>query len=233
MPITPVADSTRRGGAPPSARAIHDAIRRDIILLRLKPGERLSENELALRFGTSRTPVREALIRLIDEGLIEVWPQRGTFVSRISLSAVRRARFVRQALEVAIVRQAAEQGIDAPARAVIEGALAEQEAARDDPARFMAADDAFHRAFADAIGLSDVWSIVESEKAQFDRIRLLSLPDVTPVATLIAQHRAVLAAVLAGDGAAAEQRMREHMSEVTKVADPLAATHPQLIVNDG
>ncbi len=97
--------------APLSVASIHAVIRHDIILLRLRPGTRVSENELARRFGTSRTPVREALLRLVDEGLVEVWPQRGTFITPISLLAVRRARFVREAMEVAILRQAAEQGL--------------------------------------------------------------------------------------------------------------------------
>ena len=73
----------------------------EIISLRLRPGEKLSESDLAARFGTSRAPVREALIRLVEDGLIDVRPQRGSFVSRISLRAMERARFVREALEVA------------------------------------------------------------------------------------------------------------------------------------
>src|SRR5438477_12579774 len=73
---------------PPTVRAIHAKLRHEVITLRLRPTTRLSENELALRFGTSRAPVREALIRLADEGLIDIPPQRGSFVSRISLGAM-------------------------------------------------------------------------------------------------------------------------------------------------
>src|SRR3954463_12377640 len=97
-------------GTPPSG-SIYSQLRHEIVMLHLRPGARLSENELAARFGTSRAPVREALIRLVEDGLIEVRPQRGSFVSRISLKAVERARFVREALEAAIVRRGAEQGI--------------------------------------------------------------------------------------------------------------------------
>jgi DNA-binding GntR family transcriptional regulator len=221
-----------RAGAPPGALSIHAILRREIVTLKMMPGERLSENELAVRFGTSRTPVREALIRLVDEGLIEVWPQRGTFVSRISLRAVQRARFVREALEVAIVRHAAEHGVAAAARRRAEQALVLQKRIASDPAKFTEADDAFHRALADGIAFGDVWAVVENEKAQFDRVRFLSLPRVTPVKTLIAQHRAILNAVLASDPARAEEAMREHMSEVLKVADTLAARHPDLIIKD-
>jgi DNA-binding GntR family transcriptional regulator len=218
--------------APLSVASIHATIRQDIILLRLRPGTRVSENELARRFGTSRTPVREALLRLVEEGLIEVWPQRGTFITPISLQAVRRARFVREAMEVAILRRAAEQGLSAESREDVDRSIAEQEAARDEPERFTRADDAFHRAFADGIGVGNIWAVLEREKAQFDRLRFLSLPNVTPVSTLISQHKAMLVAVSRGDVAAAEHAAREHLSEVLKVSDTLAATHPELIIDD-
>src|SRR6266478_3271447 len=114
---------------PPNARSIYATLRQDIVTLRLMPGEKLSENELAMRFGTSRAPVREALIRLVDDGLIDVQPQRGSFVSRISLRAMERARFVREALEVAIISQAAERGISAEIHARIEASLVAQQEA--------------------------------------------------------------------------------------------------------
>src|SRR5580704_3803392 len=67
----------RPGETPASAATIYETIRTDIVRMRLRPGERLSENGLGIRFRTSRTPVREAIVRLVDDGLIEVWPQRG------------------------------------------------------------------------------------------------------------------------------------------------------------
>ncbi|MFK8253865.1 GntR family transcriptional regulator [Ancylobacter terrae] len=232
QPAIPAREVARRVTPPLSVGAIYDEIRNDIVILKLPPGTRVSENELGRRFGTSRTPVREALLRLVDEGLVEVWPQRGTFITRISLSAVRRARFVREAMEVAILRRAAETGLSPATLQRIEEALADQETARGDPPRFTRADDAFHRAFAEGIDVGSIWSVLEREKAQFDRLRFLSLPNVTPVDTLIAQHRAMLDAVRAGDVAGAERATREHLSEVLKVADELAAKHAELIVND-
>jgi DNA-binding GntR family transcriptional regulator len=231
-PVRLEIEQSQKAGAPPGVLAIYATLRREITMLQKMPRERLSENELALRFGTSRTPVREALIRLVEEGLIEVWPQRGTFVSRISLRAVKRARFVREALEVAVVRYAAERGLAAEALAQAEEALARQQGAVADPVQFTDADDSFHRALADGVRLGDIWAVVEREKAQFDRVRFLSLPNVTPVATLIAQHRAILDAIHAREPAAAEKAMRQHMTEVLKIADTLAARHPDLIDDD-
>jgi DNA-binding GntR family transcriptional regulator len=111
-------------------------------------------------------------------------------------------------------------------------AIAEQQAAGNDPNRFTDADDKFHRTFANAIGYGDIWSIVESQKTQFDRIRFLSLPDVTPVDFLIVQHRAILDAVRAGDAEAAEKTLRAHLSIVVETTIALMRTNPDLINDD-
>jgi len=219
-------------GAPSSVDDIHDVIRDEIITLRLMPGAKVSENELARRFNTSRTPVREALLRLVDEGLVEVWPQRGTLITPISLQAVRRARFVREAIEVAVFRKAAIEGLSAAVLAQLDAIMAEQDAAREDPVRFTEADDAFHRAFANGIAVGDIWTVLEREKAQFDRLRFLSLPNVTPVSVLIEQHEKMIAAVRARDPDAAEKAVRHHLSEVLKVTEQLSARYPDLIVKD-
>lgn len=214
-------------------RSIYAILRREIVTMRLRPGERLSENELAARFGTSRAPVREALIRLVEDGLIDVRPQRGSFVSRISLKAMERARFVREALEVAIIRRVAEQGVPDAIRAELEGAIARQLEARNDPEKFTELDDFFHRGFARAASLDSVWDVIEREKAQFDRIRYLSLPASTPVEVLVKQHRAILSAAVEKRPAAAEKAVRMHMSEVLRIVGGLAAAYPDLIETDG
>ena len=84
-----------------------DALRQAIVQLQLRPGNVLSEAEVARQLGVSRQPVREAFIKLADTGLIEVRPQRGTFVKLISIREVQNARFVREAIELAIVHKAA------------------------------------------------------------------------------------------------------------------------------
>ena len=213
----------------PSVRSIYEQIRHDIVTLAARPGERLSENDLAARFGTSRAPVREALIRLVEDGLITVRPQRGSYVSPISLAAMEQARFVREALEVAIIRRAAEEGLSAQARTQCEDALAAQEAAREDAQQFTTADDTFHRGFAEGTTLTGVWAIIEREKVQFDRVRFLSLPSVTPTATLIAQHHEMLDAVLRRQPDDAERAIRRHLQEVLRITRALTERHPELI----
>ena len=227
-----VPPSNHAPGDPNPTRSIYSRLRQDIVALRLMPGEKLSENELAQHFGTSRAPVREALIRLVDDGLIEVRPQRGSFVTRISLRAMQQARLVREALEVAIIRRAAERGLPATIHATLEAAIESQATARDDAERFTQFDDVFHRGLAEGTGLIGVWAIIEREKAQFDRIRFLSLPAITPVYVLIEQHKSILKAVLDRDPQRAEQAIRVHMAEVLRIVDELAQRHPDLFDAD-
>jgi DNA-binding GntR family transcriptional regulator len=217
----------------PTTRSIYGVLRQEIVSLRLKPGTRLSENELAVRFRTSRAPVREALIRLVEDGLIDVRPQRGSFVSRISLQAMERARFVREALEVAIIRRAAELGMPGASRMKAETAILSQIGTRDDPEQFIRHDDTFHCCFAEGAGVAGVWAIIEREKAQFDRVRILSLPEATPVDILVAQHRKILEAVVDRRPVEAEQAVRAHMSEVLCITEGLAQRYPDLFVPTG
>ena len=228
----PIPAEAPYSGAPPTVRAIHAQLRHELVTLRLPPTTRLSENELALRFGTSRAPVSEALIRLADEGFIDILPQRGSFVSRISIGAMRRARFVREAIEMSVVRQAATDGLPKPVRADIDQAIAAQIAARDDAEKFTFADDAFHRSLVEGIGIAQLWSVLEREKAQFDRVRFLSLPNTTPVDVLVKQHKAIVSAIDTRNPDAAAKAMHMHMSEVLKITNTLVSRHPDLIVDD-
>src|SRR6185312_2595757 len=124
----------------------YDALRASIVALERTPGQRLSEAELARDLGVSRTPVREAIIQLRADGLVEVTPQLGSFVSKISLRNVREAQFAREALECAAVRVAAER-IDADAAGRLRENLGLQRTAQmsADLEQFYYLDEEFHR----------------------------------------------------------------------------------------
>src|ERR1700709_2738387 len=105
-------ESGRRPCRASNGPSLYAARRDQIVRAELAPGERLSETELGERLGVSRTPIREALGRLRDDRLVEVRPQIGTFVARISPAAVSDAQFIREALECTAVRVAAELATD-------------------------------------------------------------------------------------------------------------------------
>jgi DNA-binding GntR family transcriptional regulator len=219
------------------AEQVFRTLRSSIVTMRLTPGTALSEQDIAGRLAVSRQPVREAFIKLSEIGLVRVLPQRGTFVVKISAQAVTDARFVREAVECAIARRAAE-AIDARAVERLRAILSDQRVAAQvgDPAEFFVLDEAFHRSLANAAGCAYAWKVIEEAKAQMDRVRYLSLPDATPMDHLIRQHEAVLEAVAAGRGAVAERAMRAHLREILKSLPRLARAFPdmfELIEDDG
>jgi DNA-binding GntR family transcriptional regulator len=177
--------------------------------------------------------VREAFIKLQEMGLLEVRPQRGTFVNRISVHDVMNARFVREAVEVAVVREAASQrprGLVAHLRAQ----LAEQKdaAAAEDGPGFLRLDELFHRTLAGSIGRGFAWTMLEGIKAQMDRVRFLSVAGATPLRALIRQHAAVIDGIAAGDPDLTERAMRTHLREILSSLPQIAEAHPDYFEND-
>ena len=215
------------GGAqvgPQLYRRLRDLILRGI----LPPGSRMSEAEIAQLAGTSRQPVREAFIKLAEQGFAEIRPQRGTFVTRISVAAVHSARFVREAVEADIVAAlailAGDWALDmAPLNAAL---TAQQQAAEaSDGVRFVALDDEFHRLLADLAGKTQVWAILDDLKSQMNRVRQISVR-VTDLMRLTDQHRAIVTAIAAHDAPGATAAMRRHLRLILDDLPDLTATHP-------
>lgn len=217
----------------PVARLVFRELRSAIVMMRLQPGMALSEKEIADRFGVSRQPVREAFIKLGEAGLVSIRPQRGTFVVKISARQVCDVRFVREAVEVAVVRKACAE-LPASGLAALRENLEAQRAivGHPDPARFLALDEAFHRDLALGVGCAYAWNVVEEMKAQMDRVRYLSLPEATPVGRLVRQHDAILAGIEAGDPARAEAAMRAHLTEILISLPDLERRFPDLFEPD-
>lgn len=216
----------------PIAPQLVAALRQGIAELRLKPGEALSEKDIAARFGVSRQPVREAFIKLSEAGLVEIRPSRGTYVMKISVREVANARFVREAIECDIARQAAR--LARPEHIGRLRDLVEQQrmaAARNDYWLFNDHDEAFHRAIADIIDCDYAWRIVESARLQTDRVRFLSLPDASPMPLLISQHEAIVERLAANDPEGTEAAMRRHLREILVALPQIAAAHPDLFAD--
>ncbi len=188
-------------------------LREQILMLELPPGTPLSENESAARFQVSRTPVRESFMRLAQEGLVQVLPQRGTFVSLIDTALVEEARFMREQLEKAVIRLACMQ-FPAEAAAKLELNLLEQQRtiAKQDYNAMFELDEAFHRTLFDGCGKSNMWLAMQQLNVHLNRSRMLKLVDDFNWENLYEQHCRMADAVKAKDTAAAEQLMQEHLS---------------------
>jgi DNA-binding GntR family transcriptional regulator len=200
-----------------------DALRSAILTGILPPGTKVSEQEIADAIGTSRQPVREAFLRLAGEGLLNIQPQRGTFVSKITADEVLDARFVREAVEADLIRLACAKA-DATAITNLRTILAAQTAAPDATA-FMALDESFHRMIAQIAGKARAWDHLQRLKSQMDRVRFLQLQDF-PIPTLIAQHSAMVDALEARDPNQAEAEIRRHLRLIEADLAQITAEYP-------
>jgi len=205
---------------------VHERLEAAIRGLTFAPGQEVREHELAAQLGVSRTPVREAISRLADAGLLVVQPQVGTRVARIHLSAVREAKFARQALEVAALEAVcADNQRDVSS---LRRRIEEQTAAKEvgDFDGFFAADDAMHAEVFRLAGFPRLWDLVWRVKADLDRLRRLSAPDAATIAELIDEHTAIVDHVEAGDGPRATTVLRRHAARILDLQPDLVAAHP-------
>lgn len=204
-------------------RHLHESIIRGD----LHPGQALSESEISKRYSVSRQPVREAFIKLAEERLVTVLPQRGTFVIKISVADVLDARFVREVIEVAVVQEAAMRALPEKIRALREIIKAQANVAHGHNEEFLELDEAFHRELAYSVGRAHAWRVIEGIKAQMDRVRYLSIDDATPIAHILEQHTRIVDSIEAGDPTAAAAAMRTHLREIITSLPNIAEKHPE------
>jgi len=194
--------------------------------LRLPPGASLSETELAVRLQVSRTPLREALARLVDAGLVVVVPQVGTTVALISLEDVDEARFIRESLELSAFAQVCTKpDLDLSGmHALLD--VQERCHAEDDLDGFFKADEALHASIFALSGYPGAWQAVQRMKVQLDRLRRLSLPEPSTIRTLIDEHRLIVDAIERRDSRGGRVVISQHARRVLKHGPALRAAHP-------
>ncbi|MFT3718436.1 GntR family transcriptional regulator [Pseudorhodoferax sp.] len=211
-----------------------ETLREAIVSLELAPGAALARAELAAHFGVSQTPVREALLRLHEEGLVDVFPQHATLVSRIDLTAARQAHFLRRSIELELVRELALQ---TPAGLVdaLRGQIALQQALAEAQhyGEFVGADRRFHQLLYEAGGMPALHGLVARVSGHVDRLRRLHLPTAGKTASILRDHRAIADAIAAGDPQAAQEALRRHLSGTLSSVEAIRRQYPDYVVDGG
>jgi DNA-binding GntR family transcriptional regulator len=190
----------------------------------------ISENRICRQIGVSRSPVRSAITRLVEDGLIEVFPQKGSLVAPIKLSAVRNNHFIRKALEIAVLRRASEAWtpeLAARSRQILAGQAAAL--ADEDLERFHELDEEFHRAFCSAADLRGVWSTIQIAKARVDRVHRL-VSGVGRLPLVITEHGDILDALDGGDRDRAEERLDYHLERAPAIMETLIGSYEKYFV---
>jgi DNA-binding GntR family transcriptional regulator len=213
----------------PAASRVYDRLRAQIVSLELPPGTRLSRQDLAESFGVSQSPMREAIQRLEQIGLVVSYRQSRTEVTMIDRTQLRREHFLRTGIECEIVNHLASRA-EALDFGKVSAILKMQRVLVDDLdqiAMFRQLDDAFHRELFAAADQAELHAFVVDRSSQMARLRALDLPSSGKIQSVIEGHRQVLDAICAGDRHAATDCMRRHLSGSIERLPAIVEQYPQ------
>lgn len=219
---------TTKPAMPSAAGTVYDALRGKILSLEFPPGTSLSRNALAKEFGVSLTPVREAMQRLEEDGLLRIMPQSGTVVNRIDVDQLWETQFLRVAVETEVVRRLAT-GDHADTVARARAILRMQEALLGDTEQigmFNELDRAFHRTLFAGVGMANLQKMLLRRMGHLLRCQRLDLPSEGKMADIVDHHRRILDGIAAAEPETAAEAMRSHLSGTISRLDVLRATYP-------
>ncbi|MCV6591976.1 MAG: GntR family transcriptional regulator [Silicimonas sp.] len=208
---------------------VYLALRRAILSMDFAPGEVIRTGPICEALGISRAPLSDALRKLADEGLLDVVPQSGTKVSKLSMREIREASFMREALETAGAGRAAERrGDEQLARLTRNMQMQELLVADEAIDDFYRYDEEFHGLILDCTGISTLKPTIETISLPVQRARLLLLPAPGRSAETYEEHKRIHGAIAAGDAAAAETAMGHHLRQLIRRIEPLEEERPDL-----
>ena len=216
-PLTEVLDPDGLSGEGSLVDQIYELLRSRIVDLSLPPESALGEQDVASVLKVSKTPVREAIIRLSREGLVQVVPKSGSYVTAVSLDRYLEACFIRTQLEVGCAKRLAVLGVSPADQVRLRSLLTEQQEAiqQDNNARFFELDEALHRRLFELAGLPGTWEIMNFAKAEMDRVRHIKrLFGIRQRHLVVEEHTALVDAIIDRDPIGAERAMMDNIGAV-------------------
>ena len=191
--------------------AIVTYLRVAIVSGELRPGQTLHESDLTKQFGASRSPIREALVQLEQEGLVTTIPKKGSVITSIDKGQLRQALFVRSSLEATNIELLAQNISDAQIATIKENIERQRNAILyDDYAEMYDSMDEFHLLLCDFNQLPRIWEIIRREKIPLDRLHALNQPHSPRMSTLFNQHIEIVKALEEKDSEKCSTLIRMH-----------------------
>ena len=210
-----------------TSKTIYYKLREEIINLYLEPGTNISEKELSDKYSVSRTPVREALVRLAQEGLVNIYPQKGTVISLIDLSAVEEGRFLREHLERAVVKEACIEFSQENILALeMNLKLQKMYIENHDYKKLFETDEEFHKIIFEGCNKKRIWKSINDGSTEFQRIRVLRLAVNSGWDNIYVQHKEIFDAIKNKTPENAEEFMKEHLNMVIFDKNQIRESYP-------
>ncbi|WP_136440960.1 GntR family transcriptional regulator [Pacificoceanicola onchidii] len=226
--------SAQLGDRRTSVDDVFDFLFQEISDLRLRPGDKISEADIASRFGVSRQPVRDAFSRLANLDLLLIRPQRATEVKRFSMREIEKSRFVRASVEMEVLRRAARlcDGVNA---AQLDASLMQQRAVMEagDFDAFGALDYEFHKTLCAIAQVDFAFDVIMAEKSKVDRLCVLGLAKESRMPELIDDHQAIAEAVKAHDPDTAVKAGSLHLSRLDETIERISRDNANYFEPEG
>ncbi len=218
------------GAGLPKALWAYNVIRNAIITMKLAPGETLNEKEACAELGISRTPMREALLRLAQEGLVNIVPSGGTFVNKIAMRKVIEGHLVRSSLEMRMIRLAARHFDPVYEKDFDLLIFRQKEAAkRRDMDEAFKIDNEFHHLLCRVAGFANVWQTIHAATGQLDRVRRQAFPKMGYFDEVTDEHMALYAALRAHDESGAARLLKQHLGGILAAIEYIVQTDANAI----
>ena len=212
-----------------AAQKVYEDLRNRIVQMELPPDSTLSRADLASEYEVSLMPIRDAMQRLERDGLIRVYPQSKTVVTRIDIPQLHEAHFLRVAVESEIVRRIAEKGDNDELIGRLRSLLRMQAALVDDTQQYLMfneIDEAFHKTLFGAVDQIGLYELVHSKAVHLARVQRLDLPKEGKMRDILSKHTAIVDAIEARDPKLAQESMRAHLSGSVSRIEVIRAENP-------
>lgn len=213
---------------------VYEELKRNIMSMKLEPGQTMSTQEIATKLNVSRTPVREAFLRLQSEGLVEMIPQRETMVSKISLKRVEQEKFIRECLEMGVIRKFMDKSGCEVEKNMAELIQLQKKCGEEkDFVGFLEADDQFHKVLFDVTGQEMAWETIASRNGHYNRLRILYVQRDTAMQESIEQHHKIATLLESGSREEAARALSSHVRRLDIDEAGLIAQYPDYFESEG
>lgn len=194
---------------------VYNVLKENIMYSNLKPGMMLRKTEVANEFGVSRTPIREAFVKLNEDALIDVYPQSGTYISYIDLEKVDEAEYMRRILEISIIKLACEI-FPEDKFSELEANLRFQELSleQNNYINLYEYDNQFHKMIFAGCKKINIWYAIEQVSTHLNRLRILSLSADFNRSDIIKDHELIIKAIEEREVQKAEKVMKSHINRI-------------------
>lgn len=197
------------------ANKVYTGLRNSIIMLKMKPGEEININLITESLGVSRSPVRDALLELEKEGLVDILPQSGTRVSRINLERMYEEKFLRESLEEKTLEVFMTLYTDSDIHKLSLSLAAQKKNLEEKKfPSFLGHDDEFHRIFFEVANKTMCWDLIQRMSGHYRRVRLLNLHNMEIPSGILLQHTCLVDNIREGKPELAMETMKDHLSKI-------------------